>query len=84
MNKSLLLISVMILALGAWFFLLQEHTGVALDWVRDKGPMGAVVAGLVYALATVLMIPGSAATLAFQRLDCCHYTNDRISHFHSW
>ena len=64
MNKSLLLISVIILALGAWFFLLQEHTGVALDWVRDKGPMGAVVAGLVYALATVLMIPGSAATLA--------------------
>ena len=64
MNKSLLLISVLVLALGAWFFLLQEHADVAFDWVRDKGLMGGVVAGLVYALATVLMIPGSMATLA--------------------
>jgi uncharacterized membrane protein YdjX (TVP38/TMEM64 family) len=64
MNKSLLLIFTIALALGAWFFLLQEHTGVAFDWVRDKGLMGGVVAGLVYALATVLMIPGSVATLA--------------------
>jgi uncharacterized membrane protein YdjX (TVP38/TMEM64 family) len=64
MNKSLLLIFAIALALGAWFFLLQEHTGVAFDWVRDKGLIGGVVAGLVYALATVLMIPGSVATLA--------------------
>ena len=64
MNKPLLLIFAIALALGAWFFLLQEHTGVAFDWVRDKGLMGGVVAGLAYALATVLMIPGSAATLA--------------------
>ena len=64
MNKSLLLIFAIALALGAWFFFLQEHTSVAFDWVRDKGLIGGIVAGLVYALATVLMIPGSVATLA--------------------
>jgi uncharacterized membrane protein YdjX (TVP38/TMEM64 family) len=64
MNKSLLLLFAIALALGAWFFLLQEHTAVAFDWVRDKGLMGGIVAGIVYALATVLMIPGAVATLA--------------------
>ncbi|MDP6963241.1 MAG: TVP38/TMEM64 family protein, partial [Planctomycetota bacterium] len=51
-----------------WFFYLQDQTADAIAWVRMHGVWGAVIAGLAYAAATVLMIPGSVATLAMGAL----------------
>lgn len=64
MKKAILLIALVVMALGAWFFFLQDHIGEAFDWVRAHGLIGALVVGAVYAVATVAMIPGSIATLA--------------------
>ena len=68
MKKPAILLIVIALAIGAWFLFLQDHIATAFDWVRMQGLSGAVIVGLVYAAATVLMIPGSIATLAIGAL----------------
>lgn len=63
MKKILLFLAVITAALAAWFLYLQDHLPAFMEWVRDQGLWGAVVVGLGYAVATVLMIPGSLVTL---------------------
>lgn len=36
----------------------------ATEWVADQGPIAPIVFGLMYVLATVLLVPGSILTLA--------------------
>jgi len=62
-KKLLLFLLVIAAALAAWFLYLQEHLPTFMEWVRNQGVWGAVIVGLGYALATVLMIPGSLVTL---------------------
>lgn len=63
MKKLLLLVALVVLALLAWFLFLQERLPDFVEWVRAQGAWGVVVIGAAYAVATVLMIPGSLATL---------------------
>ena len=63
MKKALLFVAVIAAALAAWFLYLQDNLPTFMEWVRDQGLWGAVVVGLAYATATVLMIPGSLVTL---------------------
>jgi uncharacterized membrane protein YdjX (TVP38/TMEM64 family) len=63
MKKALLFLTVIAAALAAWFLYLQEHLPAFMEWVRDQGLWGAIVVGLAYSAATVLMIPGSLVTL---------------------
>ncbi len=63
MKKLLLFLAVIGAALCVWFLYLQEHLPVFMEWVRGQGLYGAVLVGLGYAAATVLMIPGSLITL---------------------
>jgi uncharacterized membrane protein YdjX (TVP38/TMEM64 family) len=63
MRKILLFLLVIGAALAAWFLFLQENLPAFMEWVREQGLWGAVIVGLGYAAATVLMIPGSVITL---------------------
>ena len=63
MKKILLFILVIGAALVAWFLYLQDSLPAFMEWVRDQGMLGALVVGLGYVVATVLMIPGSLTTL---------------------
>ncbi|MDA0668025.1 MAG: TVP38/TMEM64 family protein [Planctomycetota bacterium] len=63
MKKILLFMLVIGAALAAWFLYLQDHLPEFMDWVRGQGLVGALIVGLVYVVATVLMIPGSLITL---------------------
>lgn len=49
--------------LAAWFLWLQERLPAAVEWVQAQGFLGALLFGLFYALATVLMIPGALITM---------------------
>lgn len=55
------------LVIGLWMlarqFNLQSRIGQALDWVSDLGPWGVVLFIVVYIVAAVLFLPGSALTL---------------------
>ncbi|HIA38121.1 MAG TPA: TVP38/TMEM64 family protein [Planctomycetes bacterium] len=64
MKKAIVLLLVIAVAVAVWFLFLQDNISESFDWVRAQGLLGAVVVALAYALATVLMIPGSIATLA--------------------
>lgn len=63
MKKILLFVAIIAAALAAWFFYLQDNLPAWMEWVREQGLWGAIVVGLGYAIATVLMIPGSLVTL---------------------
>ena len=63
MKKILLFVAIIAAALAAWFLYLQNHLPALMEWVREQGLWGAIVVGLGYAIATVLMIPGSLVTL---------------------
>lgn len=63
MKKILTFLLVIGAALAAWFLYLQDNLPVFQEWVQEQGLFGAVVVGLGYAVATVLMIPGSLITL---------------------
>lgn len=63
MKKVLVLALIIAAALASWFLFLQDHLPGFMEWVRGRGLWGAVLVGLGYALATVLMIPGSLVTL---------------------
>lgn len=63
MKKILLFILVIGAALAAWFLYLQDHLPGFMEWVRDHGFVGALIVGVGYVVATVLMIPGSLTTL---------------------
>ncbi len=63
MKKILLFVAIIAAALAAWFFYLQDNLPAWMEWVREQGLWGAIVVGFGYAVATVLMIPGSLVTL---------------------
>lgn len=63
MKKILPFLLIIGAALAAWFLYLQDNLPVFMEWVRDQGLWGAVIVGVAYAVATVLMIPGSIITL---------------------
>jgi len=63
MKKVLVFALIIAAALASWFLFLQDHLPSFMEWVRNQGLWGAVLVGLGYALATVLMIPGSLVTL---------------------
>jgi uncharacterized membrane protein YdjX (TVP38/TMEM64 family) len=57
-----------VIALSVWLILravpvekLMEHLE---DWIAGRGPLGPVLFGLLYVAAVVLLVPGSALTLA--------------------
>ncbi len=62
MRRVLLLL---LLAAGALtlFLLYREHLPGAAAWLQERGLAGALLVAAVYAVATVLMVPGSAITL---------------------
>lgn len=51
------------LALCGWLFLPWDRLTEGVEWVRGRGLWGALVIGGGYAIATVLMLPGSLVTL---------------------
>ncbi len=64
--RIIALIAVVIVLLVAGFVFQQRVREVIqtfLRWTGDLGPVGAVVFGAVYVLATVLMMPGALLTL---------------------
>ncbi|PCJ52498.1 MAG: hypothetical protein COA70_12170 [Planctomycetota bacterium] len=63
MKKILLFLLVIGAALAAWFLYLQDNLPAFMEWVRGQGLAGAVIVGLGYVVATVLMIPGSLITI---------------------
>ncbi len=50
-------------AVAAWFLGLKERIPAFMEWIQGLGLAGALLFGGLYALATVLMIPGSLITL---------------------
>lgn len=60
-----LAVAALLALFGLWFVLPVEAWLAALrDWVDGLGPLGWLVFGAVYALATVALVPGSLLTLA--------------------
>jgi uncharacterized membrane protein YdjX (TVP38/TMEM64 family) len=62
-KKLASILALVAVALSAWFLYLDERLPGFVEWVRAHGATGALLIGLAYALATVLMVPGSLATL---------------------
>jgi uncharacterized membrane protein YdjX (TVP38/TMEM64 family) len=66
-RRKIIALAVSVLALLAAGIVYQQQVREVLEafvtWTRDLGPVGAVVFGAAYALATVLMMPGSVLTL---------------------
>ncbi|KAA3612868.1 MAG: TVP38/TMEM64 family protein [Planctomycetota bacterium] len=63
MKKSLSLLAFAAAVVAAWWFLPLERVDEMTAWLRAQGLAGAVLLGLAYAMATVLMLPGSLVTL---------------------
>lgn len=67
MGTNLKLAGVIAVAAGvlvaAWTFNVQEGLRQTLTWIDGQGAAGAVVFGVLYVLACVLLIPGSVLTL---------------------
>lgn len=63
MRRLALLLLAIGAALAAWFLFLDERLPAFVAWVQARGVPGALVFGLLYAVATVLMIPGALITL---------------------
>jgi uncharacterized membrane protein YdjX (TVP38/TMEM64 family) len=63
MRKLLILAVVAALAWLAWHELPLDRLPELADWLTGQGAWGALLIGLGYALATVLMIPGALITL---------------------
>jgi uncharacterized membrane protein YdjX (TVP38/TMEM64 family) len=63
MRRLALLLFVVAAALAAWFLWLAERLPAFVSWVQSQGAVGLLAFGALYALATVLMIPGALITL---------------------
>lgn len=63
MRRALPLALAIAAALAAWFLWLDERLPAFVGWAQGQGALGALVFGLGYALATVLMIPGALITM---------------------
>lgn len=61
--RVLSLLLAVLAALAAWFLFLDERLPAFVAWVQARGLAGALIFGLLYAAATVLMIPGALITL---------------------
>jgi uncharacterized membrane protein YdjX (TVP38/TMEM64 family) len=57
-------IGLIALSVAASFLPLADRVAALGDWVETLGPFGVVAFALVYAVATVLLIPGSLLTLS--------------------
>ena len=58
------LVLVLVLASAAWFLRESWSIDAVKDWVRSLGVWGPLGFAMIYVIATVLFIPGSALTLA--------------------
>jgi uncharacterized membrane protein YdjX (TVP38/TMEM64 family) len=56
-------LAIVVLVLASRHVDLSQKTLALVSWSRDAGPLGALVYGLAYVLATVLFLPGSVLTL---------------------
>jgi uncharacterized membrane protein YdjX (TVP38/TMEM64 family) len=65
-NRKAILLAVILLAVGIGFLFLpvKAWTLALQGWIKGLGLLGPVVFVLLYVIATVLLIPGSALTLA--------------------
>jgi uncharacterized membrane protein YdjX (TVP38/TMEM64 family) len=65
-NRRVILIALILLAVGIGFlFLPVKAWSLALQsWIKGLGLIGPLVFALIYVVATVFLIPGSALTLA--------------------
>jgi uncharacterized membrane protein YdjX (TVP38/TMEM64 family) len=65
-NRKAILIGLMLLAVGIGFLFLpvKAWTLALQGWIKGLGLIGPLVFVLIYVIATVLLIPGSALTLA--------------------
>ena len=65
-NLKAILLAVILLAVGIGFLFLpvKVWTLALQDWIKSLGLLGPIVFALLYVIATVLLIPGSALTLA--------------------
>jgi uncharacterized membrane protein YdjX (TVP38/TMEM64 family) len=65
-NRKAILVGLIVLALGVGFLFLPVKTWtLALQsWIQSLGWLGPIVFALLYIIATMLLIPGSALTLA--------------------
>jgi len=62
--KPVLFVAVLAALLVAWHFVpMGQWIKAFLGWVKQLGPVGPIVLGLVYIVATVLFIPGAILTL---------------------
>lgn len=63
-KTKILLLCFLVIAvvIGAAFFPLNLWLHRFLDWVRNRGAAGMIVYGTVYALGTVLLVPGTLLT----------------------
>lgn len=59
-----LVVIVLVLLAGARHLGLGERLGEMKDWITSLGPLGPVVFVLIYVVAVVAALPGSAITLA--------------------
>ena len=57
-------VALIALSVAASFIPLAEWIETISDWVKTLGPFGVVVFVLIYAVATVLFMPGSVLTIA--------------------
>ncbi len=65
-NRKAVLLGLIVLAVGIGFLFLpvKAWTLALQGWIKGLGLLGPVVFALLYVIATVLLIPGSALTLA--------------------
>jgi uncharacterized membrane protein YdjX (TVP38/TMEM64 family) len=65
-NRKALLIGLIVLAVGVGFLFLpvKAWTLALQSWIQSLGWLGPIVFVLLYIIATMLLIPGSALTLA--------------------
>lgn len=65
MRRKLIILAVAVLGLAVASFLLPVRAWAVdlVEWIRAQGPTGVAVFGVVYVVATVLLIPASALTL---------------------
>ncbi len=68
MRKLLILLVLVAVAVVAWLYLPMDKILEQAEALRERGFQGALLIGLFYAAATVLMIPGSLITLAIGAL----------------
>jgi uncharacterized membrane protein YdjX (TVP38/TMEM64 family) len=63
LRRLLIFVGAVAAVVAVWFLWLDERLPVFVEWVQARGWSGALVFGLAYVLATVLMLPGALITL---------------------